>query len=303
MASILKLATDRDCYAPGDLVNLVCTLHNVEIVTGLQLAVRFSRNEALFVTGSDGAQAHTAGGISAHDPPKASFSAETPLQSIVLWQSHMPSGTLLHPKPRSFAAQFVVPLDATPSVTLTDYSKAFIRYVFIAELTAVGGQRFRGACAIPVARPTPADNPPLSLVRLPKDFVTFAVEASLTLDKSVYKVGEPIHLELRVINDDRREVRGVRVLLEEVRNAHFLPEISRTTILASATPDGAVEPGSNKTFSIMLDPKDSVVFAPSTVSGCVQVEHFIRIHISPAAMFLSALVFSVPIDVAGRQRT
>eukprot|EP00842_Homolaphlyctis_polyrhiza_P005268 jgi/Hompol1/5742/HPOL_004666-RA len=193
--SVLKLTVDKPVVAPGERFNVVCTLHNSEVIMGTRLTVVLQRTSELTygysknMMGSEG-MPPTAGA-------QAALKDVVGLQGVVLWRCGRTGGKALHPKPRRFEAQLVMPLDAVASVAVRPemrmgYEKCGVTYSLVAELltpddlglgsgtgtgigdsasagtggtgTGTGGMsnpsiranaRIRGVCAVTVVRPLP----------------------------------------------------------------------------------------------------------------------------------------------------
>eukprot|EP00842_Homolaphlyctis_polyrhiza_P005398 jgi/Hompol1/585/HPOL_005360-RA len=229
------------------------------------------------------------------------FSAETELAAALLWRAQRAAGSALHPKPRSFAAALPIPIDAQPSVVLPDYGRCFVRYVLLAELIVAGSSltRFKAALPISVYRspPLPQLNLPLLLPSLPKDFLSFNVSVGLSLAKSVFLVAEPIQLQVRIANADKRDIRSVRISLDQICNSLFIAEMERSDCLASQTVDTLIAAGDSRAFALSLTPSAMTPIAPSTQTACVQVAHFVHVQIIPNTMFSSSFMFKVPIEL------
>ncbi|KAJ8331686.1 hypothetical protein QVD99_001938 [Batrachochytrium dendrobatidis] len=301
--SLFRLTVDKSEYAPGDVVNFVCWLNNKDTLQAIKLVADLSMSERFHIAGAAQGLANP---DNLAEPPPVQFFNSTIIQSIPLWRTQNKKlGTEFTAQPRSFRAQFVVPIDAVPSVVLTDFFKAQIKYVIKVELflAAGRGKALPAEIAFNVVRSMPLINPPLVMPGLPKDFTSFDVEASLGLEQSMYSIGQDIQLQIQISNADKRGIKGIKVTLEEVRNGHFLAEHGRTNILASESIDCMIGTQQSKSFKVLLHPGNVTKFiAPSTFSGCVQVEHFIRIYIIPNKIFTSGIMFSVPIEIVGAQR-
>ncbi|KAI8926837.1 Hsp70 protein-domain-containing protein [Entophlyctis helioformis] len=228
--------------------------------------------------------------------------------SIPLWRSKSPAGTLLHAKPRLFHGLFVVPIDAQPSAILKNFSSSSIKYSLIAELTQAAGtasaQLLRKSTPVVVVRPLPATNPPLVLDPLPKDFAHFDVDVGLVLDQTVYATGTPLAFDVRVTNSDTRDIKCLRISLDERHNGVFLTEHAITTKIASADVNAIIRAGETSRVHVALVPKtvkNDIV--PSAMTGSCQVEHFVTIQAVPNTVFGATPTFRVPITLVGPQLT
>ncbi|KAH9246941.1 hypothetical protein BASA81_015485 [Batrachochytrium salamandrivorans] len=269
---------------------------------GVQLIAKFAMSELYSIASAVQGMANP---DNLAEPPKVALHNSIPIHTETLWRSkHTGTGTIMHPRPRSFSAQFVVPIDATPSVVLNGSSKSHIKYsVKVELLVASTGQNLRSEIAIAVVRPMPLYNPPLVLPVIPKEFTNFLVEAGIILDRSVYAVGQDMQLQISVVNGDKRPIKGIRVSLEEVRNAHSVPELAGVSVLATETIESMISCGQVTSVTVVLHPGTTTPFiAPSTFTGCVQVEHYIRIQVIPNSLFSMGLVLSVPVEIVGVQR-
>ncbi|KAH6562572.1 hypothetical protein BASA62_009109 [Batrachochytrium salamandrivorans] len=224
---------------------------------GVQLIAKFAMSELYSIASAVQGMANP---DNLAEPPKVALHNSIPIHTETLWRSkHTGTGTIMHPRPRSFSAQFVVPIDATPSVVLNGSSKSHIKYSVKVEL--------------------------------------------LVANRSVYAVGQDMQLQISVVNGDKRPIKGIRVSLEEVRNAHSVPELAGVSVLATETIESMISCGQVTSVTVVLHPGTTTPFiAPSTFTGCVQVEHYIRIQVIPNSLFSMGLVLSVPVEIVGVQR-
>ncbi|KAJ1337122.1 hypothetical protein BSLG_006595 [Batrachochytrium salamandrivorans] len=277
--SVLKLAVDQPYYAPGQLLNLVVSLHNTELLLATRLVVSLVVSAELSnECKSQGANAGAGAGAEGYALPhglQANLADASRLQTLVLWSSINKSGRALHPKPRSFAAQLVVPCDAAPSVLLTaaGYDRAHISYTLRAELiTTSAFPSLRATTDIPIVCPLPSpgsdSNLPLYLPCVPKAFTHFAVDMAVSCDQSVYSIGSPIALNFTVANADRRDIKGIKVSLIQRCNTFFIPDLGTTYILASEALLVSIAPGKNKSLAVLLSPEKACQIAPTTSYFC-----------------------------------
>ncbi|KAI8924737.1 hypothetical protein BC831DRAFT_463774 [Entophlyctis helioformis] len=301
-SAVIKIQLDTDVCVAGDPVRFTCLLHNTEVFTAQSLVVHFVMADTTaigshnFSNSNEGASQST------------TMSNTTTIQSIPLWRSKSPAGTLLHAKPRLFHGLFVVPIDAQPSAILKNFSSSSIKYSLIAELTQAAGtasaQLLRKSTPVVVVRPLPATNPPLVLDPLPKDFAHFDVDVGLVLDQTVYATGTPLALDVRVTNSDTRDIKCLRISLDERHNGVFLTEHAITTKIASADVNAIIRAGETSRVHVALVPKtvkNDIV--PSAMTGSCQVEHFVTIQAVPNTVFGATPTFRVPITLVGPQLT
>ncbi|KAJ1344334.1 hypothetical protein BSLG_001144 [Batrachochytrium salamandrivorans] len=312
--SVLKLAVDQPYYAPGQLLNLVVSLHNTELLLATRLVVSLVVSAELSnECKSQGANAGAGAGAEGYALPhglQANLADASRLQTLVLWSSINKSGRALHPKPRSFAAQLVVPCDAAPSVLLTaaGYDRAHISYTLRAELiTTSAFPSLRATTDIPIV--STVSRLRFQSATLPamcaKAFTHFAVDMAVSCDQSVYSIGSPIALNFTVANADRRDIKGIKVSLIQRCNTFFIPDLGTTYILASEALLVSIAPGKNKSLAVLLSPEKACQIAPTTSYSFVQVEHFVCIQVIPSGLFVSStpIVFEIPVILVGSQRS
>ncbi|KAJ1343940.1 hypothetical protein BSLG_001490 [Batrachochytrium salamandrivorans] len=282
--SVLKLAVDQPYYAPGQLLNLVVSLHNTELLLATRLVVSLVVSAELSnECKSQGANA----GAGAGAEDMHSRMDCRPISQMLAAYRH--SSFLL---------------------TAAGYDRAHISYTLRAELiTTSAFPSLRATTDIPIVCPLPSpgsdSNLPLYLPCVPKAFTHFAVDMAVSCDQSVYSIGSPIALNFTVANADRRDIKGIKVSLIQRCNTFFIPDLGTTYILASEALLVSIAPGKNKSLAVLLSPEKACQIAPTTSYSFVQVEHFVCIQVIPSGLFVSStpIVFEIPVILVGSQRS
>ncbi|KAL2911168.1 hypothetical protein HK105_209376 [Polyrhizophydium stewartii] len=304
--SVLKLSLDKAEYAPGDPIVLSCTLHNAELVTGLRLVAGLALTTQLKSGFKNMLPTSGISGDNAYAVPHGSvvdLAEIRPLHTVTLWRAARPSGQALHPKPRSFSAMLVVPIDAVPSVALKDHEAAFLRYSIRAELTTADvSDKLLAVAPVTVVMPLPLENPPLQLPSLPKSSLAFAVDIAASFDRSVYAVGDTVAINLAVSNADKREIKSLTVNLIERRFADLPSELVCSTTITSESMGMGVSQGATRNTSVLLRSGSAASMAPSVRFSFFSVEHFVQIQVIPTGMLKIPFSIEVPITFVGKQR-
>ncbi|EGF79889.1 expressed protein [Batrachochytrium dendrobatidis JAM81] len=300
--SVLKIAVDKDYYAPGDLIHVVCSLHNTELLLATKLEVVLVVSVEL--SNQVCTQGHGTEGYALPHGLQTNLSDATRLQTLVLWSSpNKIAGRALHPKPRTFVGVAVIPNDAVPSVLLASvgYDRAHISYSLRAELkTTSAFAPLRAMTPIAVVNPLPLpgpENPPLVLPIVPKDWSHFPLDIAATCNQTIYAIGSSITVNFTVTNLDRRDIKSLKISLIQRYNSFFISDLAKCDTLISETMTTIIPGHSSKTLSVLLNSEKASRVAPTTSYSFIQVEHAVVIQAFPAGLFTSTVPLAVEIPV------